>query len=105
MSVLKIKDSNNQWNAVNSWGDFYAQAFTITLSSSSWSNNVQTVSNSNFVITGYGYIVTPVSTAFAEYCESGIYADDITTGGQITFHCSAVPSSNLTVNIFKIKTS
>lgn len=81
------------------------KAFTVTLASASWSNNAQTVSNSNFVASGYGYIVSPNSAAFTAYGEAGIYADDVSTAGQMTFHCSDAPSSNLTVNVVRVVSS
>lgn len=103
MSVLKIKDSSNQWQTLTTWGDYNILGFTVTLSSSSWSSNAQTVTNSNFVTTGYSYIVAPSSSNFTDYTDAQIYADDVTTASQMTFHCSTAPSSNITVNIIKVK--
>lgn len=74
-------------------------AFTVTLASASWSNNAQTVSNALFLASGYSYIVSPASASFAAYSEAQIYADDVTTDGQMTFHCENAPSADLTVNI------
>ena len=79
-------------------------AFTVTLPSASWTSNAQTVSNTNFIASGYAYIVSPVSSSFADYAAAVIYADDVSTTGQMTFHCSDVPTSNLTVNIVRITT-
>ena len=80
-------------------------SFTITLASASWSSNAQTVSNANFIASGYAYIVSPASASFSDYGNAQIYADDVTTTGQMTFHCSSVPSSNLTVNIARVVAS
>lgn len=80
------------------------KAFTITLSSSSWSSNQQTVSNANFLASGYAYIVSPSSSNFSDYTEAQIYADDVSTDGYMTFHCDDVPTSNLTVNIVMVVT-
>lgn len=77
------------------------EAFTVTLSSASWSANVQTVSDAKFLTTGYAYIVAPASSSFADYGSAQIYADDVTTAGQMTFHCNTTPTSNLTVNIVR----
>ena len=82
--------------------DYGAKSFTVTLSSSGWSNNAQTASNSNFVTSGYAYIVSPTSGSFTDYGSAQIYADDVTTSGQMTFHCTDVPSSALTVNIARV---
>ena len=76
-------------------------AFTVTLSSASWSANAQTVSNAKFFATGYAYIVAPASSSFTDYASAQIYADDVTTAGQMTFHCNTTPSANLTVNIVR----
>lgn len=81
------------------------KAFTVTLASASWNNGAQTVSNSNFVASGYAYIVSPASASFAAYGEAQIYADNVTTDGSMTFHCTDAPSSSLTVNIVRVVAS
>ena len=84
--------------------DYGALSFTVTLSSgsSNWSNNTQTVSNANFEASGYAYIVSPASSSFADYAAAVIYADEVNTTGMMTFHCTTVPSSNLTVHILRV---
>lgn len=84
--------------------DYAALSFTINLLSSGWSNSLQTISNANFLASGFAYIVTPNSAARSKYMESLVYADDVTVDGQMTFHCSedAVPDTNLTVNIVRM---
>lgn len=77
-------------------------SFTVTLASASWSNSAQTVSNANFIATGFAYIVSPASASFVDYGTAQIYADNVTTNGQMTFHCVDAPSSNLTVNITRV---
>lgn len=77
------------------------KGFTVTLASASWSSNTQTVSNANFIASGYAYIVSPASASFADYGAAQIYADDVSTDGQMTFHCTDAPSSDLTVNIVR----
>lgn len=77
-------------------------SFTVTLTAAGWSGKAQTVSNSNFVTSGYSYIVSPASASFLDYGSAQIYADDVTTNGQMTFHCEDVPSSALTVNITRV---
>lgn len=80
-------------------------AFTVTLASASWSNNAQTVSNALFLASGYSYIVSPAGASFAAYAQAEIYADDVTTDGQMTFHCENAPSADLTVNIARVVAS
>ena len=82
--------------------DFGALSFTVTLASNSWSSLAQTVNNANFITSGYAYIVSPSSSSFEDYGAAQVYADDVTTTGQMTFHCVTAPSSNLTVNIVRV---
>lgn len=81
------------------------KAFTVTLSSSGWSSNAQTVSDAKFIASGYSYIVSPVSSSFTAYGEAQIYADNVSTDGSMTFHCVNVPSSNLMVNVVRVVAS
>ena len=79
--------------------------FTVTLTAAGWSDNVQTISNEKFVAAGYAYTVAPASGSFANYAEAMVYADDVTTDGQMVFHCDSVPTENLTVNIVRMVTA
>lgn len=80
-----------------------ALPFTVTLSASGWSNNTQTISNASFVVSGYSYVVSSAPVSVKAYAEAQIYADDVTTAGQMTFHCGEVPSAALTVNILRVE--
>ena len=82
-----------------------AVAFTVTLSASGWSGNAQTVSDARFLTGDYAYSVAPDSGSFATYGESVIYADNVTTAGQMQFHCGEVPTADLTVNVMRIEVS
>lgn len=81
------------------------KAFSVTLSSSSWSSSAQTVSDANFIASGYAYVVSPASASFEDYAVAQIYADNVSTDGSMTFHCASTPSSNLTVNILRMGVS
>ena len=81
--------------------DYGNLAFTVTLTAAGWSGNAQTVSNANFIANGFAYIVTPSGTSIKNYGAAEIYADNVTVAGQMTFHCTTVPSSDLTVNILR----
>lgn len=98
-----IKNNNGVFQIATLGTDYGTLAFTVTLSggSGSWGSNQQTVSNSNFRASGFSYIVSPASSSFGDYATAVIYADDVTTNGQMTFHCIDVPSNNLTVNIIR----
>lgn len=79
-----------------------ARSFSITLAAADWSSNEQTITNAYFVTVGYGFIVSPASSSFADYASAVIYADDVTSAGQMTFHCTNTPSTDLTVNIIRV---
>lgn len=82
--------------------DYGALTFTVTLTVAGWNNNTQTISNANFVTSGYGYIVSPASSSFADYASAQIYADDVTVAGKMTFHYMTAPRAALTVNIIRV---
>lgn len=82
-----------------------AVAFTVTLSTVGWNENTQTVSDARFLTDGYAYSVTPDSGSFSAYGEAMIYADNVTTAGQMRFHCSEAPATDLNVNILRMEVS
>ena len=82
-----------------------AVAFTVTLSASGWSEKTQMVSDERFLTNGYAYSVAPDSGSFSAYGNAVIYADNVTTAGQIQFHCSETPAVDLTVNVLRIEVS
>ena len=104
VSGTNIKTVNGQ-SLLGSGNLATGHAFTVTLASASWSNNAQTVSNALFLASGYSYIVSPAGASFAAYSEAQIYADDVTTDGQMTFHCENAPSVDLTVNTARVVAS
>lgn len=97
-----IKNDDGGFIIATKGTDYGALSFTVTLTVVGWNNNAQTVSNSNFVTSGYAYIVSPASSSFSDYGTAQIYADDVTTSGQMTFHCTDTPSTALTVNITRV---
>ena len=94
-------DERTAWNAKCG----KAVAFTVTLSTVGWSENTQAVSDARFLTDGYAYSVTPDSGSFSAYGESMIYADNVTMAGQMRFHCSEAPATDLTVNILRMEAS
>ena len=94
-------DGSGGVSAATKGTDYGALAFTVTLAAAGWSSNAQTVSNANFIASGFAYTVAPASGSFADYASAQIYADNVTVAGQMTFHCTTVPSSDLTVNILR----
>lgn len=80
-----------------------ANEIVVTLPVSGWSNGAQTVQNAGLVVSGYGYIITPDPDSYGAYTSAVIYADSVTTEGQITFHCEETPTEALKVSVMKIK--
>ena len=79
--------------------------FKLTLYSASWVENSLTISNNLFTTTStYSFIISPEGSSFKEYVDCGIYADDITTNGEITFYCDEVPVNDLVVNVIRMVT-
>lgn len=87
------------WETFNAGG---SKAFTVELKSASWSNNTQTVNNNNFIADGYAFIVSPSSADYSAYTSAQIYADDVSTDGQMTFYCNTTPTGDITVNIVRV---
>ena len=96
-----MKNNNGNFQIAQLGTDYGSLTFTITLLASGWSNNVQTISDQKFISSGYVYSVSPNPDdgSFIPYGESQIYANNVTTNGQMVFNCVDVPSSNLTVVI------
>lgn len=94
-----ITDADNATLGV----DYGAKSFTVAIPQSGWSSNgVQTVSNANFVSTGYCYMVSPDTSSFMNYGKFSVRAGNVTTDGQITFYAKNVPSVDLTVNVVRV---
>ena len=101
--VTKIEDVDGLDTALQNKAD-KSVSFTVTLNVAGWADNAQTISNENFLSTGYAYTVAPVSVSFADYADAMVYADDVTTDGQMVFHCDSTPTADLTVNILRMVT-
>lgn len=87
--------------------DYGAKSFTVTLKAAGWSSNAQTVTNTDFAASGFSYVVSPRSTTSdttsrSAYISAGVYADDVTTASEMTFHCKTAPTSDITVNVVRM---
>ena len=73
---------------------------TITLSSSSWSSNTQTVTVSGVVASETAQLITPTPAIVSQsaYYEAGIMCTG-QAANSLTFTCQTVPTSNLTVYV------
>lgn len=86
--------------------------FTIDLITGNWTDDdsditlaYQEVSNDNFLIEGYSYLVSPYQDDYQDYVDASIQAFDINTEGKIMFAClrTKKPTRNLEVNILRIE--
>ena len=102
--ATKIKNVNGLDTALQNKAD-KSVAFTVSLTAAGWADNAQTISNANFLSAGYAYTVAPASGSFADYADAMVYADDVTTDGQMVFHCDSTPTADLTVNIVRMVTA
>ena len=80
-----------------------AEIISATLTVNGWSSSAQTVQDALLIADGYAYIVSPAPSSFAAYNARQIYADDVTTDGQITFHCTEAPSAAISVRIMRLE--
>lgn len=97
-----LKGNGSSVSAATLGTNYGARSFSVTLPAASWVSNEQTVINQYFVTSGYAFIVSPDSSSFSYYASAVIYADDVTSAGQMTFHCTNVPTVDLTVNVIRV---
>lgn len=77
---------------------------TVDLPASGWVDRVQTVKDESFLAKGtYWYFVCGDADNFAAWSEACVTADNITKNGEMTFHCLATPTVDLTVNILRLE--
>lgn len=79
------------------------KAIDVTLTVAGWSGKQQNVSNSEFVASGYKYIIAPAYGSDAAYNNAGVKATDVTTNGRMTFVCATTPTTALTVQVLKVR--
>ena len=73
------------------------ERITITLSSSGWSNNQQSVTATG-VTADNDVFVSPAPGSYDAYCESGVRCES-QSSNRLTFKCTEKPTSNLSVNV------
>lgn len=96
-----------EWGTASQSWAFGTSLSTVTLPASGWGESddgyEQTVSASAVATSGYVYTVYPNSEQYKAWCEAGIYAEDVTERGKLTFICSTVPTVDIVVNIKREK--
>lgn len=102
--IVTFDDAPVTWYSVARQGvdgQYGSEAFQVTLTIP-WASNAQTISNNKFEASGYSYMITPSGTSTSEFLSCEVYADDVTTNGQMTFHCYTFPSKAIVVNVLKV---
>lgn len=80
-------------------------SFSIELLAENWENMHQTIISQKFNSnSNYSYVIVPNYESIEEYIRCGIYAQDISVDGQMTFSSKKEPQSNLTANIILVIT-
>lgn len=74
---------------------------TVTLTSSGWSGNLQTVSVSGMAAT-LDIVVSPAPASQEAWGKAGVYCSAQGTG-TLTFNCKSVPTASLTANILILR--
>ena len=74
---------------------------TVTLTSSGWSSNSQTVSVSGMTAT-LDIVVSPAPASQEAWGKAGIYCS-AQGAGTLTFTCKSAPTTNLTANILILR--
>lgn len=95
-------------NNEKSWGDKAekGETATLVLHKENWdgTQKTQTLTDPLFVASSaYRYLVGSATADSTAYSNAGIRAEDITTTGQITFHCEMPPEADLTVEIVRLE--
>ncbi len=78
---------------------------TITLPADAWKDRAQKIQNDEFLLAKgtYWYFVCGDADNFAAWSEACVTADNITKNGEMTFHCLATPTVDLTVHILRLE--
>ena len=87
---------NGTDNYVYDWQSGGTQGDQVTLSTSGWSSNTQTVSAPGVTATNY-VIAGPDPSDFAAAMEAGVYCSG-QGNGTLTFTCSTTPTTAITIN-------
>lgn len=86
--------------------------FSVELVTGEWEDDTeditisyQDVSNENFLVEGYSYLVSPYQDDYNDYIDASIRAFDVNTEGVIRFVClrETKPQRNITVDVLRIE--
>ena len=99
--VLSGDPTANNQAAPKSYVDsLAATSTTITLFSDGWSSNSQTITLTGVKTSSQNVHISPKTKADADaWTAAGVWCNDPTTAGQLTFTCDAQPTSDINVNV------
>lgn len=101
-AITSVRDNEATWSGKAEKG----MTATLVLTKDGWdeTQKTQTLSDPLLVAkSGYRYLVGSATSDATAYSNAGVRADDITTTGQITFHCEVPPEADLTVEIVRLE--
>lgn len=106
LTALQVNGTKYKVPSGGGGGGGSAVAFTVELAWNHWTNDAQTISDARFIASGYSYVVSPATSTRGVFIEKGIYADDVTVNGEMTFHRSAnTYAEPVEVNILRVEVS
>lgn len=100
MAFLDKEGLSYFWSKTKKYVDDTINMVSITLNSSNWTNNEQTVTVDGIVVDETEQLITPVPSADSqdEYYSCGIVCNG-QAENSLTFKADEVPTSNLTVYV------
>ena len=85
-------------------GDVLGVSFAVVLPADRWADQRQTVQDSRFLAGEiYNYFVGPAPGSREDYLHGGVYADDVTVDGQMTFYAEADVEHSLTAYVTRLE--
>ena len=74
------------------------QTKTITIGTNNWTNSAYTHNDAFFQSASYVYWISPLGLNY-----DGVYAENISEAGKITFKCLTTPEDYVTINVIRMK--
>lgn len=92
--------STNVQDAIEELAEKVPTSSTITLFSDGWSSNSQTITLTGVKTSGQDIHVSPKTKADADaWAAAGVWCNEPTTAGQLTFTCETEPTQDINVNV------
>ena len=92
--------ANNVQDAIEELAEKVPTSSTITLFSDGWSSNSQTITLTGVKTSGQNVHISPKTKADADaWAAAGVWCNEPTTAGQLTFTCESAPAVDINVNV------